>query len=378
MEEKPIRILQVTGKMEVGGTETLIMNLYRHMDRSRVQLDFVENTTEPSYFDEEIRSLGGRIYKCPHYTGKNHLTYIRWWKRFWKEHAGEYRVIHGHIGSTAAIYLRLAKKQGLYTIAHSHGENGTGLKDYFYRLYAFPTRFIADQFFACSRLAGIDRYGKRVGRDPNRCLLLKNAIDTGKYALQPERRQALRAQYGLGETDLLIGHVGRFSQVKNHSFLIDIFAALRALREDVRLILVGAEDAERKIRGKVEALGLSDRVIFTGVQQDTAPFYQAMDLFLLPSLSEGLPLVTVEAQTSGLPCVISDHVSEDCILTEDLVTVCSLEASPEEWARHILSRFPFRRRDRSAELAAKGFDITQTAAWLEGFYESKDQTRHEA
>lgn len=377
MEERPIRILQVTGKMEVGGAETLIMNLYRHMDRSRVQLDFVENTTDPSFFDEEIRSMGGRIYKCPHYTGKNHWTYIRWWKRFWKEHAGEYGVIHGHIGSTAAIYLRLAKKQGLYTIAHSHGENGTGFGDFLYRLYAFPTRFIADQFFACSRLAGIDRFGKRVGEDPNRCRLLKNAIDTEKYAYREAQRQAMRARYGLGEKDLLIGHVGRFAYEKNHSFLIDIFAVLCRAREDARLILVGAEDAGRKIRGKAEALGLSDKVIFTGVQQDTVPFYQAMDLFLLPSLSEGLPLVMVEAQASGLPCVISDRVSEDCILTEDLVTVCSLQASPEEWARHILSRIPTPRQDRSAELAAKGFDITQTAKWLERFYVSKGKNHEE-
>ena len=162
----PIRVLHVIGIMNRGGAETMIMNLYRQIDREKVQFDFVEHSIEAAAYDEEIQRLGGRIFRCPHYTGKNHLAYVKWWNGFFEKHTGEYRIVHGHIGSTAAIYLSIAKKHGLFTVAHSHNSNGPlNPRELLYRILSYRTRFVADFFFACSKQAGEDRFGKRVTND---------------------------------------------------------------------------------------------------------------------------------------------------------------------------------------------------------------------
>ena len=368
MDNRPVRILHVIGRMDLGGAETLIMNLYRHVDRNNVQFDFVENTTKEAFFDQEIRSLGGRIYNCPYYNGKNHFAYVKWWDQFFKEHAAEYTAVHGHLGSTAAIYLRAAKKNGLYAIAHSHNTKGVGFGDFLYRTYAFPTRYIADQFFACSRSAGIDRYGRKVGSDPARCVVLHNSIETKRFAYDPMLREKTRLKLNVSEGEILIGHVGRFVKQKNHSFLIDIFSEVCKTLSNAKLLLLGKEDAAQEIRRKAEMLGLADRVIFAGVQNDTSPYYQAMDVFVLPSLFEGLPVVMVEAQTAGLPCIISDKVPESCILNDELVMVCNLSERKERWAECVLAQSEKLRVDGSGVVAAKGFDILQTAKWLEEYY----------
>ena len=368
MSKHPIRVLHVIGSMGYGGAETLIMSLYRQIDRSRVQFDFVENTLNQAAFDDEIRSLGGRIFNCPHYIGRNHITYVRWWKRFFDEHADEFCVVHGHIGSTAAIYLHEAKKHGLYTIAHSHNTNGSGFHNRIYRMISYPTRYIADQFFACSRRAGIDRFGKRVGADEQRCIVLHNAIDVKRFAFDPQKRAEARKQLEFSDDMLVIGHIGRFVPQKNHPFLVDIFAEIYHRNPKARLLLLGLEDPERLIRKKVEGLGLSDFVVFAGTQNNTLPYYLAMDVFVLPSLYEGFGIVNVEAQCCGLPCVLSDKVSAECILAEDLVSVCALTDSPQLWADRILSSLPLERSDRSATIAEKGYDIRQTATALEEIY----------
>ena len=371
MKSAPIRILHVIGQMNYGGAETLIMGLYRHIDRSCVQFDFVENTLKESAFDPEIRALGGHIYNCPHYTGKNHLAYVRWWKAFFQDHAQEYTAVHGHIGSTAAIYLHEAKKHGLFTFAHSHGTNGVGMKSSLYRILSFPTRYIADCFFICSPEAGLDRYGKRVCSDPDRCFLLRNAIDTNRFSYNAQIRAKVRAEFHFAENDIVIGHVGRFVKEKNHSFLIDIFAALHQREPRARLLLVGLEDPDKHIRAKVAQLKLDEWVIFAGIQKNTALFYQAMDLFVLPSLSEGLPLVMVEAQCAGLPCIISDKVPKACVLVDKLVTQCLLTDSAEQWAVQICRCVVQERRDYSTVIAEKGFDIQRTAEWLQQIYCTK-------
>ena len=289
MDNQPIRVLHVIGQMNYGGAETLIMSLYRSIDRSRIQFDFVENTSNEAAFDNEIRSLGGRIYNCPHYYAKNHFKYLGWWKDFFKSHANEYSVVHGHIGSTAAIYLHEAKKYGLFTIAHSHNTNGVGLKGLIYRAFSFPTRFIADQFFACSRPAGVDRYGKKVGNDPKRCIILSNAIETKRFSYNTELRKVSRTKWGIDDNELVVGHVCRFVQQKNQTFLLDIFSELVKLEPKSKMILIGQEDEERYIRKKAETLGLTEHVIFAGVHKDTVPFYQMMDVFVYPLCLKGSP-----------------------------------------------------------------------------------------
>ena len=365
---KPIRVLHVIGIMNRGGAETMIMNLYRHIDRSKVQFDFVENSNEPAVFDEEILSLGGRIFRCPHYSGKNHSTYVKWWNDFFKAHPREYPIVHGHLGSTAAIYLLIAKKYGAYAIAHSHS-SGTdhSLHSYLYRMMSYNTRNVADYFFACSEAAGTDRFGRKV-ISGDHYAVLNNAIDVNQFSYNSRVREVVRDELGIGQNQLVVSHIGRYTKEKNHEFILKIFSELRKLGIGARLLMIGDGTLRTHIMQMAEQASLSSDVIFTGVRSDVERLMQAMDVFVLPSLYEGLPVTMVEAQAAGLPCIISDKVPPECILTEGLVDVMPLSASPGAWAEKILAKRAIPRTDRRAEIAAHGFDITTEAVKLQEFY----------
>lgn len=366
--DKPIRVLHVIGIMNRGGAETMIMNLYRHIDRSKVQFDFVENSREPAAFDEEILDLGGRIYRCPHYNGKNHFTYVKWWNDFFKAHPKEYPIVHGHLGSTAAIYLSIAKKYGAYAIAHSHS-SGTdhSLRSYLYQMMSYNTRNVADYFFACSEAAGKDRFGRKV-ISGDHYAVLNNAIDVNHFSYNSRVREVVRDELGIGQNQLVVSHIGRYTMEKNHEFILKIFSELRKLGLGARLLMIGDGTLRTHIMQMAEQASLSSDVIFTGVRSDVERLMQAMDVFVLPSLYEGLPVTMVEAQAAGLPCIISDKVPPECILTEGLVDVMPLSASPGAWAEKILAKRAIPRTDRRAEIAAHGFDITTEAVKLQEFY----------
>ena len=365
---EPIRVLHVIGIMNRGGAETMIMNLYRHIDRSKVQFDFVENSREPAAFDEEILSLGGRIYRCPHYNGKNHFTYVKWWNDFFKAHPKEYPIVHGHLGSTASIYLSVAKKYGAYAIAHSHS-SGTdhSLHAKLYQIMSYNTRNVADYFFACSEVAGKDRFGSKVVSGDHYAVL-NNAIDVNRFSYNPSVRNAVRDELGIGQIQLVVGHIGRYTKEKNHEFILKIFSELKKMDSNARLLMVGDGTLRTHIMQMAEQASLSSDVIFTGVRSDVERLVQAMDVFVLPSLYEGLPVTMMEAQTAGLPCIISDKVPSECILTEGLVDIMTLSASPEAWAEKILAKRAIPRTDRRAEIVAHGFDITTEAVKLQEFY----------
>lgn len=368
----PIRVLHVIGIMNRGGAEAMIMNLYRNIDKSKVQFDFVENSFEPAAFDEEIEALGGKIYRCPHFNGKNYLQYRKWWSDFFREHKNEYRIIHGHIGSCAAIYLHEAKKVGLYAIAHSHS-SGTdhSMESYLYSIVSYPTRYIADYFFACSRVAGEDRYGKKVAKS-QKCKVLNNAVNTNDFKFDQCIRESVRSKFAF-DNKFVIGHIGRFVGVKNHAFIIDIFSEVKIRIPNAILLLVGDGPLKGEIVQKVNTMGLQDSVIFTGVRSDVNQLIQSMDIFVFPSLFEGLPVTLVETQTAGLPCIISDKVPTESIITDELVTVMKLSDSPKTWAEHIIKRLNERRFDRSQEVIDAGYDIVSTAKWLEEFYLEKSR-----
>ncbi|MGN1418016.1 MAG: glycosyltransferase, partial [Acutalibacteraceae bacterium] len=343
--------------------ENMLMNLYRNIDRSKVQFDFIEHTNEKAAFDDEIIALGGKIFRCPSFKGINYFAYKKWWKDFFESNP-QYTLIHGHMGRTAAIYLAQAKKKKIFTIAHSHSTFQKNITEILYKLWSFPIRFIPDCFFACSRESGISRYGKKVG---SQCTVLKNAIDTGHFDFNMETRKAMRHELNV-EEKTVIGHVGRFFEAKNHSFLLDVFAEIHKKEPKSVLLLVGDGELRSKIENKAKSLGIFDSVIFTSVKADVAPYYQAMDVMCFPSFYEGLPLTTVEAQTAGLACVISDRVPDECILTQGLVDVMSLSDSAGNWADTVLEAAKKTRKSRKQEVTEKGYDIKETAKKLEAFY----------
>lgn len=359
----PIRVLHVIRLMNHGGVESMIMNLYRNIDRTKVQFDFVQNSNEPAVYDEEILSLGGRIYHCPHYNVKNHFTYTKWWNEFFKAHPGEYPVVHGHLGSTAAIYLAIAKKHSSFAIAHSHNTGGS----LSYQVFAYPTRFIADHFFACSKDAGVSRYGKKVGNDETRCTILQNAIDAERFLYHEEIRQQMRASLKISDDALVVGHVGQFREQKNHMFLLEIFQKIHEAKPESVLLLVGDGDLRPQIENAIAAKELQNHVILTGSRNDAWNYYQAMDVFVMPSHYEGLPVSMVEAQTAGLPCVVSTNVPKESAIT-DLVRFIPLENGANDWREQVMAHAGMPRRNMLEEIKAAGFDIRSTALWLTDYY----------
>ena len=356
-----IRVLQVATYMGRGGLESMIMNYYRHIDREKVQFDFLVHRQERAAFDDEIESLGGRIYRLPRLVpwSKSYLSALN---RFFEEHP-EYKVVHVHQDCLSSVILKAAQQHNIpVRIAHSHNANqDRNLK---YPIKLWYKRFIpqyATNLFACGKDAGDWMFGGASYQ------IINNAIDVAAYTYDPTKRQEMRRQLGL-ENDFTIGHVGRFNQPKNHPFLIDIFAALLKKEPNAVLLLAGGGEGMSQIREKAQKLGIAEHVHFLGVRSDVADLMQAMNVFVFPSLYEGLPVTMVEAQAAGLPCIISDKVPPECILTEGLVDVMPLSASPETWAEKILAKRAIPRTDRRAEIAAHGFDITTEAVKLQEFY----------
>lgn len=352
---EPIRILHVLGGLSLGGAESRIMDLYRNLNRDEIQFDFLVHAEEEQHFDKEIKELGGRIYRVPKFKLYNWFSYKKALRRFFAEHH-EFRAVHGHMTSTASIYLPLAKKAGIpIAIAHSRSAGtAPGLKGMATRWLRRSLKRRADICLACSKEAGEAVYGKK-WVEQGRVEVIPNAIAADKYVYDEKERRRLRAELGL-ENRLVIGHVGSFRAAKNHTFLIQVFAKLHEKRPDAVLLLLGAGELLEEIRRQVAEAGLEDAVRFLGNRADVSPYYQAMDYLVFPSLYEGLPGTVVEAQTSGLKCLISDKISREVCLTE-LVTVLSLERSPEEWAEQILRGCEYERKDRLARVKEAGFDI---------------------
>lgn len=361
------RILCVMGTLNCGGAETMWMNIYRKIDRNRIQFDFVVHTNETCFYDEEIRLLGGEIYHCPRYTGKNHSAYKKWWKKFFQEH-DEYAILHSHVRSTASIFFPIARKAGCVTIIHSHNtSSGRGLKAIAKKFLQFWLRYSSDYYFACSEQAGKWLFGKRIANE-GKIYLLKNAINVEKFTFDDSIRAKKRKELGIEGNSVAVGHVGRFEEQKNHIFLIDIFTNVAIMQSNAKLILVGKGEKLEYIKNKVRELGISDRILFLQDRHDVNELLQAMDVFLFPSLYEGLPVSLIEAQAAGLPCVISDTISKEVDIT-DLVVRKSLKLSPAVWAENIISIAGTKRKSQGEKLKYAGYDITDTSQKLVEFYE---------
>ena len=355
-----LRILHVVTNMDRGGLETMIMNYYRKIDRDKIQFDFLTHRTGHFDYDDEIKSLGGIIYSLPRLNPFS-LRYRNALSNFFSEHS-EYKIIHVHQDCLSSIILKEAERHKVpVRIAHAHSSNQD--KNIKLLIKLFYKRFIpkyATQLFACGKEAGDWMFG---GAPYD---IINNAIDSSKYVYNPDKRKSIRTDLSIQPYELIIGHVGRFAQVKNHTFLIDVFHEI-SKQYKAKLLLVGDGEFRDTIDCKVKAYNLEDKVIFTGVQSNVSDYLQAMDVFVFPSLYEGLPLTLVEAQASGLPCVISDAIPSECKKT-DLVTQLSLDSGSEKWAEMVIALSQTKRKDTSAQIIASGFDIKNNANKLADFY----------
>lgn len=373
-QTEPIRVLQVVGRMDRGGIETMIMNLYRNIDREKVQFDFLAHYGREAAYNDEIRELGGHIYEMPALKDENHVyywrifSYIRALHRFFREHP--YQIVHGHMTNTAAIYMPIAKKYGATClIAHSHSTHGkAGLLGKVTGFLQRPIRKNATDWFACSQAAAKWFY-KKEDIAAGKVTVLANAVDADKFRYSAEVRQAVRKEFGV-ENKLVIGCVARFRPEKNHEFLVDIINEICKTRDDVVLMFAGDGENENSVKNKVRQMGLEDKVLFLGMRSDIPRIMQAMDVFSLTSLWEGLPVVGIEAQASGLRCVVSDGVTSE-MNAIDMVEYLSLEDPLSVWAEKLISAATMPREDTYDKICAAGYDIHTTAPWLQNFYLEK-------
>lgn len=365
---EPIRVLHVVGAMDRAGTETMIMNLYRSFDRERYQFDFLVHEERACDYDGEIERLGGRLYRLPRFNGMNARSYQRAVRALLAEHS-EWAIVHGHIGSSAALYLREARRLGRKTVAHSHAQHfPLSAGEVAFRVVSYPTRFIADEFLACSQTAGLDRFGKSVVTGSH-FRVLKNGIAVERYACDETAHREAKHRLGLGAGPI-IGHVGRLTEVKNHDFLLEVFGLLLQREPGARLVLVGRGEREDELRSLVAGRGLADAVVFYGVTDDVASVLKGLDGFVFPSHREGLPVALVEAQASGVPCLMSTGVSPEALISPSAVRL-PLGEGAARWAETLCGLLAAgnRRGEGAVRVRETGFDIEESSRWLMGFYD---------
>ena len=358
-----IRVLHSVSNMDRGGIETMLMNFYRNVDRSAVQFDFLANKPQPGDYDEEIRALGGRIFVSPGFV--NWKKYEEFMTGLFREHP-EYKIIHTHNGSLMLYALRAARKNGIpVRIAHAHATSvPPGLKNQVKKLMRPLIKYEATDYWGCSDAAGEFYFSKKRWESGHQ--LIHNAINVDGFRFDPEKRAKIRAEYGLTDR-LVVGHVGRLAPQKNQKKLIEVFAEVRKKNPEARLVIIGTGELEAELKAYAKQLGVGDAALFTGVLSNVSDWYSAFDVFVMTSLYEGLPVVAIEAQASGLPCVLSDTITPEVKIT-DVVRFAPLGGSAASWADTVLGFEPAARVSRSDELRLAGYDIRYEAERMQNLY----------
>lgn len=357
----PIRVAQVVGKMNGGGVEAVVMNYYRHIDRSKVQFDFLVDEDSTRVPEEEITALGGRVFRIPPY--QHPIRYRRELIRLMREQ--QWLIVHSNINTLSVFPLSAAKKIGVpVRIAHSHSTMGKG--EFAKNMMKLALRPFANVYptvrFACGHYAGEWLFGKK-----HDFTVIPNAIELDKFRFEPTVRRETRKELGIAEDTFLIGHVGRFMSQKNQAFLVDVLADLLPNRPKTMLAFVGDGSDKADVQQHAEELGVSDHVLFLGQRSDVNRLYQAFDVFCLPSLYEGFCVVGIEAQCAGLPCLFSNSITREVDLTEASRFI-PIE-SPKEWSS-IISALGSGTRIGFPEKAFIDFDICQNAQRLTSIYKN--------
>lgn len=367
MQEDVIRVAHVVGKMVGGGVESFLMNYYKNIDKNKVQFDFIIDKDSTYVPREEIISLGGRIIEVSPY--QNILKYIRDMIKVFKEN--QYKIVHSHLNALSIFPLFCAKIAGVpIRIAHSHSTTNKKewKKNLIKNLLKPFSKIFANQFYCCSELAGRWLFGNKFF-ESGKVTVINNAIDTNKFKYDENIRESVRNELNLNE-QYVIGNVGRFITQKNHIRLIELFFELTKEDDNVVLVLVGSGKLQSQIEKKVEELNISDKVRFLGLRKDINEIYQAMDLFLFPTLYEGLGMVLIEAQCSGLPCISSNEVPNNVKITNDVAFI-DLNKENSIWVDEII-KFKNSNKKRVSydkEISNSGYDISVESKKLQSKYE---------
>lgn len=361
-----VRVLHSVSNMDRAGIETMLMNYYRHMDRSQVQFDFLANKSKKGAYDQEIREMGGHVYVTPGFNPLKGIEYRKFMMKLFE--GSEYKIVHAHNGALGYWPLKYAKQSEIpIRIAHSHNTRINFDMKWLIKSYCKKRlKRVANFYWGCGEEAVKFYFGDRATEAGYK--IINNAIEVERFLFDREKREELRKINNL-EGKIVIGHVGRFMLQKNHKFLLKIFKAIHDKNNNAILMLIGEGELEQEIRKEVAELNLQNSIIFTGSIPNVNEMYQAMDMFILPSLYEGLPVVGIEAQAAGLPCYFSSTVTDETKIT-DLVKFISLENSADEWADIILKDIQKHqdRKNMYSEITNAGYNIQIEAQKLQDMY----------
>jgi glycosyltransferase involved in cell wall biosynthesis len=354
--------------MDRAGIETLLMNIYRNLDRNKIQFDFLVQTDKKNDYEDEIKKLGGKIFRIKKLNVLKPHKFYTDLRKIFKNH-NEYKIVHSHLNTFSKTVLKAAKKENIKVkIAHAHiSFPGFNLKMIIKYLFRVNINKYADYKFACSNDAAKWVFGKNAGY-----LLFKNGIEYEKFLFNNNIRNRIRKELGLSNSDILIGHIGRFNKQKNHDFLIEIFKEFQKKNNNSYLMLVGRGVLENSIKEKVKRYGLSENVFFMGIRNDVHKLMQAMDVFVFPSTHEGLGIVAVESQAASLPCLASNKVPKEVVIDQNLIDFVSLKDSPKIWVEKIMEKYKSNRKIIGiTKLKKSGYDVKTSSTKLQDFYLSK-------
>lgn len=376
MGNYPIRILRIVAVMNRGGIETQIMNLYRKLDKSKFQFDFLVTRDETGVFDAEIEKLGGKIYRVPSVRKVGLYKFMKNIDEFFKIHQ-EYKIIHCHMNTWSGLFLNIAKRHNVpIRIAQSHsaqqGIKNLSIKSFiesqFKKIMKLFIKKGATHFWAVGEDAGEWLYGKKIAQ--TQVEIIPNAKDLESYNYDPKAREFLRKTLDIPINSFVIGHVGSFSPVKNHAFLMKLFDQINKKGIESTLCLVGDGPLRNEVEKQVSEMNLNGKILFLGLRDDVNKLMSVFDVLILPSFFEGMPNVVIEAQAASLPCVVSDSITREIDMGIGLVNFKSLEETKESWIKLLFEIQNNNRPVGTERIKQKGYDINSQIRWMENFYKS--------
>lgn len=373
MKTEPVKVLYFVDRMLRGGIQSLVIDWVSRFDKSKIHVDFLLLDDGKEYdLEQTLKDLGCTVYKLKGIWVKTPIDFIKYKnavKNFFKEHH-DYKVVHMHSSSKNYMILKYAKKYGIpIRIAHSHNidfQTKNPLKKLIGNVFKKPLIKYATDYFACSKIAGEWLFGKKIVVS-DKFKVIHNAIDFNKFKYDENVREEIRKEFSVKNNEILFGNVGRFSNQKNHLFLLNIFNEIFRMNSNAKLILVGQGENEQIIRKMIENLNIKDKVIFAGFRNDVNKIMQGIDVFIMPSLHEGLPVVGIEAQAAGIPCFMSKDVITSEVKIIDSLKFISLNNNAKFWAKEILNS-NLNRTNSYHQLKAAGYFIEDTIAILEKEY----------
>lgn len=360
MSEKK-KILHIVGTMQMGGQETFIMNIFRNIDREKYEFGFVVHSDEKAYYEDEVEKLGGKIYRIKSIS-KNPIKHAMQLRTIINQN--NFEIMHRHT-NTSIVFIdlligRLCRMKKV--IVHSHSNVSSKFKT-IHKIFRPLLNIFATEKLACSKEAGYWLYGKR-----QKFIIVPNSIDIDKFKYNEEKRMLIRKENNC-LNKIVLGHIGRFDKIKNQTFLVDIFEKIVEKNKNVELWFLGNGEEKENIEKKCKEKNIIDSVKFFGTVKDTYNFLQGMDLFVFPSIKEGLGIALIEAQVAGLTCVVSDTIQKEAIISKNVIQL-SIETKPEKWAEIILEEIEkSKNRKREIEkVVFKKYDIKELVSKIEEIY----------